>query len=63
MAFETKLKSQYSRQKDFYGKAKVSIEDGNKVLYSYNTKVAEIRGDKARVYGLYSNTTTRHIKE
>lgn len=63
MVFETKLKPQYSRQKDFYGKAKVSIEDGNRVLYSYNTKVAEIRDGKARVYGLYSNTTTRHIKE
>lgn len=63
MAFETKLKPKYSSQKSFYGKAKVDIEDGKKVLYSYGTKVAEIKDSKARVFGLYSNTTTRHIKE
>lgn len=63
MAFETKLQPKYGSQKSFYGKAKVSMEDGKKVLYSYGTKVAEIDDGKARVFGLYSNTTTRHIKE
>lgn len=63
MAFETKLKPQYSNQKSFYGKARVENEDGKKVLYSYNTKVAEIVDGKARVFGLYSNTSNRHIKE
>ena len=33
-------------------------------LISYNTLVAIITPEnKAIVYGLYSNTTTRHIKE
>lgn len=48
--------------KSFYGKAHV-IEKGNrKVLRSYNTDVAEIKDGKPVVYGLYSATTTRHIK-
>lgn len=32
-------------------------------LYSYGTKVAEIKENKAIVYGTYSQTTLRHIKE
>lgn len=63
MAYEMKLPPKYSSHKSFYGKARISMENGRKVLYSYGTKVAEIDNGKARVYGLYSNTTTRHIKE
>ena len=63
MAFETKLQPRYDSRKSFYGKARVENEDGKKVLYSYNTKVAEIVDGKPTVFGLYSSTTTRHIKE
>jgi len=48
--------------KSFYGKAHV-IQKGNvKVLRSYDTDVAEIENGKAKVFVLYSATTTRHIK-
>ena len=57
------LKTQYSNNKSFYGKAKVEVSDGKQTLYSYGTKVAEIENGKARVYGTYSQTTLRHIKE
>lgn len=38
-------------------------EGNSKVLYSYNIKVAEIKDGKPIVYGTYSTTTLRHIKE
>ena len=53
------LEPRYDSRKSFYGKAKV--EDDK--LYSYNTLVAEIKDGKPVVYGLYSQTTARHIKE
>jgi len=60
---ETKLECKYDSRKSFYGKAKV-IYDGDKlVLVSYSTVVAKIEDGKATIYGLYSDTTTRHIKE
>ena len=34
---------------------------GNTYLYSYDTKVAEIRGGWLRIFGLYSMTTRKHI--
>jgi hypothetical protein len=58
------LQPRYERRKSFHGKAKVDVDDkGNKILYSYLTKVAEIKDGKAIVYGTYSRTTLRHIKE
>lgn len=63
MVFETKLKPRYDSRKDFYGKARVYESDGKKVLISYNTEVAYIKDGKPVVNGLYSATTTRHIKE
>lgn len=63
MAYETNLKTKCSNQKDFYGKARTYEEDGKKVLVSYNTEVAYIKDGKAVVNGLYSQTTTKHIKE
>lgn len=63
MSFDIKLQPKYDSRKSFYGKAKVVDEDGKKVLYSFNTKVAEIKDGKARVFGTYSGTTTRHVKE
>lgn len=57
------LPARYDSRKSFYGKARVETMDGKKALYSYNTKVAEIEDGKAKVYGTYSQTTLRHIKE
>ena len=34
---------------------------GNTYLYSYDTKVAEVRGGWLRIFGLYSMTTRKHI--
>ena len=59
------LKSIYSGQKSFYGKAVVYQDNYSIVLYSYNTRVAEINKltGQASVLGLYSRTTTKHIIE
>ena len=50
--------------KSFYGKAYEAVDcDGNICLYSYNTHVAWINPNgECTVRGLYSKTTTRHIK-
>lgn len=61
MAYE--LQTQHDSRKSFYGKARVEIINGKSVLYSYNTKVAQIENGKPIVYGTYSQTTLRHIKE
>lgn len=59
------LDSIFDSRQSFYGKAKVDTGDkGDKnKLYSYNTLVAEIKDGKPVVYGTYSQTTLRHIKE
>lgn len=53
----------YSNVKSFYNKAKVLRENGTIKLQSYNIIVAEISNGKAKIFGFYSSTTTRHIKE
>jgi hypothetical protein len=60
-----KLDVRYDSRKSFYGKAEVIVYvDGTKQLKSYNTIVAEISTEgKAEVFGTYSPTTLRHIKE
>jgi hypothetical protein len=63
MTFKIKLKPTYDSKKSFYNKAEVREENGKKILRSYTTDVAEIKDGRAYVYGLYSPTTTRHIKE
>lgn len=58
------LKTIYDTHNSFYKKAKVLVKgNGDVVLRSYATDVALIRGDNLYVKGLYSNTTTRHIRE
>jgi hypothetical protein len=49
--------------KSFYNKAKVIVKDGSIFLQSYSTIVAEITNGTLKIQGLYSQTTTRHIKE
>lgn len=58
-----KLKSVYSRQKDFYGKANVITEGGQTKLKSYSTIVAVKEDNKIKVKGWYSKTTAIHINE
>ena len=50
--------------KSFYGKAwEFTDYNGDTVLVSYTTRVARITKDgQCHVNGLYSRTTTRHIK-
>ena len=50
--------------KDYYGKAKVhELDDGTRVLSSYDIKVAQVKDGKLTVFGWYSATTARHINE
>ncbi len=58
-----KLKSVYSSQQDFYGKANVIVEGGQTKLKSYSTIVAVKEGNKVKVKGWYSKTTAIHINE
>lgn len=58
------LKPQYDARQSFYNKATVDTDDkGKNKLYSYNTLVAEMKDGKPVVYGTFSQTTLRHIKE
>lgn len=58
------LSPQYDSRASFYGKARVQENDGDLELISYSTRVAVIYPDHtATVYGAYSATTMRHIKE
>ncbi len=63
------LKPIYDNAISFYGKAETETTKNSIILYSYNTKVAEIKGDKVILNNkiddklLFSNTTLRHIKE
>ncbi len=61
------LTTQIDTRKSFYGKAKIKIYDEWVYLQSYNTDVARVSNiagiNKAEVFGTYSFTTLRHIKE
>ena len=59
------LKSIYSTQKSFYGKAIVKeIRNGSKVLYSYGTLVCGIdENNNIRFMEYHSQTTAKHINE
>ena len=59
------LNTHYDARQSFYGKAQVFVneEEEIKVLKSYNTFVAIIKGNHAFISETYSNTTLRHIKE
>lgn len=67
------LSTRYDSRASFYGKARVEVnDDGVMHLISYTTHVATIFPDnstgrqepaRAEVYGTYSQTTLRHIKE
>ena len=66
---EFRLNPRYDTRKSFYNKAvELYHDDGRIELRSYSTIVACITDSltapmTAEVYGWYSNTTGRHIKE
>lgn len=60
---EVELEPRYDSRKSFYKKAYVINEKGVLKLRSYNTIVCEIKDKKPVVFGEYSQTTLRHIKE
>lgn len=59
----------YDSRKDFYHKAIVREMKNKSILYSYETRVCTIKGDKVYLNKkvdkdlLFSQTTLRHIKE
>lgn len=61
------LSANYDSRASFYGKARVEQTEREMRLISYTTHVATIvtmgGTTKAEVYGTYSQTTLRHIKE
>lgn len=59
------LETIYSTQKSFYGKAVVTeLDNGHKVLTSYNTNVCELDQNNNIVeIGYYSKTTAKHVNE
>ena len=58
------LEAIHGSVKDYYGKAKVhELDDGTRVLTSYDTHVAQVKDGKLSVFGWYSATTARHINE
>ena len=58
------LMPRYDSRASFYNKARVRQNDDDLELISYTTRVACIYPDNtASVYGTYSATTLRHIKE
>lgn len=57
------LKPMLAKQKSFYRKAEVDNLFGRIILTSYTTPVCSISQGVIRLNGLYSWTTTRHIKD
>jgi len=62
------LQARYDARQSFYKKANVGSftwSDGQKAIYlkSYDTIVACIFKNQLRIYGYFSQTTARHIRE
>jgi len=60
---EYEIKAIYDSRQSFYNKAIVKTDNESISLISYTTKVCEIVDGKVKVFGTYSPTTLRHIKE
>lgn len=58
------LRPIYDSAKSFYHKASWENQNGDRVLFSYNTEVARIqKNGVVRIENLFSVTTMRHIRE
>lgn len=62
------LQARYDSRQSFYGKAHTgtyTFKNGVTCIYlkSYNTIVACIFQNQLRIYGFFSQTTARHIRE
>ena len=63
METKTELMPVIDSRKSFYKKAYTLTEDDKIILLSYSTRVAEIKDGNAKIFGTYSSTTLRHIKD
>lgn len=60
------LAARFDSRKSFYGKAQVAQDENDSILYSYNTKVAQVdKTGKLTLFPVwnYSLTTRRHVRE
>lgn len=57
------LQALYDVRQSFYKKAYIGYYNNCKYLKSYNTIVACIFQNQLRIYGGFSQTTARHIRE
>lgn len=57
------LQARFDARQSFYKKAYVGFFNNCKYLKSYNTIVACIFQNQLRIYGGFSQTTARHIRE
>lgn len=57
------LQARFDARQSFYKKAYIGNFNGCKYLKSYNTIVACIFQNQLRIYGGFSQTTARHIRE
>lgn len=57
------LTPQFDSRASFYGKARIEFDGLTTNLISYETKVATVLNGEVEVFGTYSSTTLRHIKE
>ena len=60
------LAARFDSRKSFYGKAQIAQDENDSILYSYNTKVAQIdKNGKLTLFPAwnYSQTTRRHVNE
>ena len=57
------LQARFDVRHSFYKKAFIGTFNGCKYLKSYNTIVACIFQNQLRIYGGFSQTTARHIRE
>ena len=61
----TDLQPKKTKQKSYYGKARVIFFNGVVTLYSYETQVVTIKNGEVTLYNtdLYSVTTLKHVKD
>ena len=55
----------FDSAKSFYGKAHILVDGNKRVLRSYQTSVAcfDCATDTLEIYGIWSQTTSRHQRE
>ena len=62
------LQPTFSKQKSFYGKAKLKTYDNAVILVSYDTEIVQLRDNNNTIkmlcdHGKLSTTTLKHLRE